>query len=90
MNYQERLKEILLQFIAEHRQGLNELAGHGNAMEQALAAINALNAAVIGEDEPIQQPAEYLGVKGEGLNYQGITRNILRADLRKKFGVEDE
>lgn len=35
------LDEILLQFIAEYHQGLNELAGHGTATEQARGALLA-------------------------------------------------
>lgn len=30
----EELDQILLQFLAEYHQGLNELAGHGTAQEQ--------------------------------------------------------
>ena len=33
---------ILLQFIAEYHQGLNELAGHGSAIDQAKAALRTL------------------------------------------------
>jgi hypothetical protein len=32
---EDKLDSILLQFIAEYHQGLNELAGHGSATEQA-------------------------------------------------------
>ena len=34
-----RLDAILNQFIAEYHQGLNELAGHGSAIDQAKLAI---------------------------------------------------
>lgn len=38
----ERIDEIFLQYHAELNQGLNELAGHGTAREQAKAKIKAL------------------------------------------------
>ncbi len=38
---QAELKTILLQYHAELNQGLNELAGHGTAIEQAQTALLA-------------------------------------------------
>lgn len=45
--------EVLLQFLAESHQGLNELAGRGTAIDQALSTMTAdLLEQVIGSDEP--------------------------------------
>lgn len=55
-NTPQTVESILLQFIAEYHQRLNELAGHGTPIEQATKAINALRRAdmehVIGKDIP--------------------------------------
>jgi hypothetical protein len=38
----DRLDKVLLQYDAEKKQGLNELAGHGTAREQAVFQLLAL------------------------------------------------
>lgn len=45
----ERIESILLQYRAELKQGLNELAGRGTPEEQAVKQINLLLAEVIDE-----------------------------------------
>lgn len=49
---QTELEKILLQFIAEYHQGLNELAGRGTSTEQATAAIQSAIAEAIPEKYP--------------------------------------
>ena len=62
MNDDSELRAVLLQFAAELKQGLNELAGH-DPVEQAVAAIKALYApkTVVGDDELRKQVTNLMG-----------------------------
>ena len=83
--------EILLQYRAELRQGLNELAGHDplkTAKSQLLEAVLE----VIGEDEP--EEVEYDEITGgKQTDLTLVIRNQLKAEQRKRakelFGVKE-
>jgi hypothetical protein len=90
-NEPNRLNSILLQFIAEYHQGINELAGHGSALDQARAAIlkhyipKSEVIAAIGDDEDVNDTnivTEYGSVR------RG--RNNLRNHIREALGLEGE
>jgi hypothetical protein len=56
----EALEAILLQYIAEYHQGLNELAGHGTATEQAIQKLKQLLLEErINENESLLSVAEH-------------------------------
>jgi hypothetical protein len=62
----ERIDSILLQYRAELKQGLNELAGHGTPEEQARTQINLLLEEVIDEVLPKKKiDVEYDEIKSK-------------------------
>jgi hypothetical protein len=84
--YQEQLEEILSGVASYGSHGYED--HHGLSIDQALDAISALNAEMIGENED-----EYVAeTHDERLTWRrrGVKegRNELRADLRQRFGVE--
>ena len=72
------IREILLQYSAELRHGLNELNGHGTALEQATQAITQAMLDIVGEDEKLPSGDNVNGMK----SIHRRKRNQLRAEIR--------
>lgn len=81
MTYQDKLTEILRRARAYDEARCADLPPSDDSLnpENAQAAINALNQETLGEDEHMYDQRAV----------SVLTRNNLRADLRKRFGVND-